>query len=52
MKEETAEMAKSQKRSTREVRQPKAATAKASPALTAPSAFPVNSLMQKPKGKL
>ena len=41
-------MAKSQKRSNREVRKPKAAKEKASSAL--PS-FPVNEMMSKPKGK-
>lgn len=45
-------MAKSQKRSNREVRKPKAGKAKSAVALAAPSAFPVNALMQKPKGKL
>jgi hypothetical protein len=45
-------MAKSQKRSNREVRKPKAGKAKSSMVLAAPSAFPVTTLMQKPKGKL
>jgi hypothetical protein len=45
-------MAKSQKRSTREVRKPKATKTKPLPSLSAASDFPVNSLMKKPKDKL
>jgi len=45
-------MAKSQKRSTREVRKPKAAKVKSGAPATAIAPFPVNALMQKPKGKL
>lgn len=45
-------MAKSQKRSTREVRKPKASKAKPLPSLSAASAFPVNTLMKKPQDKL
>lgn len=45
-------MAKSQKRSNRELRKPKAEKAKPGAALAAMSASPVNALMQKPKGKL
>lgn len=44
-------MAKSQKRSNREIRKPKAVKAKPLVALAGTSAFPVNALMQKPKGK-
>jgi hypothetical protein len=42
-------MAKAQKRSTREIRKPKAAKPKAAPVALANS--PVNTLMQKPKSK-
>jgi hypothetical protein len=45
-------MAKSQKRSSREVRKPKAAIKKPLTGLASPPAHPVNALMQKPKGKL
>lgn len=45
-------MAKSQKRSTREIRKPKAAKAKPAVALASASQFPVNALMKKPKDKL
>jgi hypothetical protein len=45
-------MAKSQKRSNREIRKPKAGKAKPSVALAAQSTSPVITLMQKPKGKL
>ncbi len=45
-------MAKSQKRSMREVRKPKAGKAKPLAAVAGPSAFPVNTLMQKPKSKV
>jgi hypothetical protein len=45
-------MAKSQKRSTREIRKPKAGKGKPPVALAAPSTFPVNALLQKPKDKL
>ncbi len=45
-------MAKSQKRTTREIRKPKAAKAKPGMAIAAPSAHPVNALMKKPKDRL
>jgi hypothetical protein len=45
-------MAKSQKRSSRELRKPKAATAKPGTPIAVISPHPVNALMQKPKGKL
>jgi hypothetical protein len=45
-------MAKSQKRSTREVRKPKASKAKLNPSAQAITPFPVNNLMQKPKAKI
>jgi hypothetical protein len=45
-------MAKSQKRSSREVRTPNATIAKAGTGLASPPEHPVNALMQKPKGKL
>lgn len=45
-------MAKSQKRSNREVRKPKATIAKPVNGLAPPPEHPVNALMQKPKGKL
>ncbi|AXB79147.1 hypothetical protein TQ38_021700 [Novosphingobium sp. P6W] len=45
-------MAKSQKRSNREVRKPKATIAKPLTGLTPHPVHPVNALMQKPKGKL
>jgi hypothetical protein len=44
-------MAKSQKRSNREIRKPKATKPKPGPALAATAASPVSALMQKPKGK-
>jgi hypothetical protein len=44
-------MAKSQKRSNREIRKPKATKPKPGPALAAPTASPVSALMKKPKGK-
>jgi hypothetical protein len=45
-------MAKSQKRSTREVRKPKATKAKIGAPANAITPFPVNTLMQKPKAKI
>ena len=45
-------MAKSQKRSAREIRKPKAAAAKPVVGISAKPEHPVNALMQKPKGKL
>jgi hypothetical protein len=45
-------MAKSQKRSNREIRKPKAVKPKASVALSSSPAQPVGSLMKNPKGKL
>lgn len=45
-------MAKSQKRSTREVRKPKAAKAKPAVAIANQSSFPVNDLLKKPKERL
>lgn len=45
-------MAKSQKRSSREIRKPKAEKPKGSTPVATESGFPVNSLMKKPKGKL
>ncbi|MCC6827304.1 MAG: hypothetical protein IT550_03650 [Novosphingobium sp.] len=45
-------MAKSQKRSNREVRKPKTEKAKAPVAIAPAGASPVNALMRKPKGKL
>lgn len=45
-------MAKSQKRSNREVRKPKATKGKASVAIAPADASPVNALMRKPKAKL
>jgi hypothetical protein len=45
-------MAKSQKRSKREIRKPKAAKVKPPVAISGVSAFPVSALVQKPKGKL
>ena len=45
-------MAKSQKRSNREIRKPKAAKAKPAVALAAATSSPVSKLMKKPKGKL
>lgn len=45
-------MAKSQKRSNREIRKPKAAKAKAPVTISGGPAFPVSALVQKPKGKL
>jgi hypothetical protein len=51
-KAEQSDMAKSQKRSNREVRKPKSGKAKSSGAMATPPAFPVNALMHKPKGKL
>jgi len=50
-KEEHPEMAKSQKRSNREIRKPKATKPKVVAALPASSKSPVSTLMQKPKGK-
>jgi hypothetical protein len=51
MKREQTEMAKSQRRSNREVRKPKAV--KTAPAAIAVGpASPVRTLMQKPKGKI
>ena len=52
MTKESVEMAKSQKRSTREVRKPKADKGKPSAGLAVAPAFPVNALMQKPKDRL
>ena len=48
----TIVMAKSQKRSAREIRKPKAAAAKPVVGISAKPEHPVNALMQKPKGKL
>jgi hypothetical protein len=45
-------MAKSQKRSNREVRKPKAGKAKPVVALPKSAASPVNALMRQPKDKL
>jgi len=45
-------MAKSQKRSSREVRKPKAEKTKTSVAIAAPAGSQVNALMAKPKVKL
>jgi len=45
-------MAKSQKRSNREIRKPKATVAKPVTGLASPPEHPVHTLMQKPKGKL
>jgi len=45
-------MAKSQQRSSREVRKPKATSARPVTGLAPPPEHPVNALMQKPKGKL
>jgi hypothetical protein len=45
-------MAKSQKRSMREVRKPKAAKAKPPVAIAKDAASPVNTLMRKPKDRL
>ncbi|MBV1689231.1 hypothetical protein KRR38_16510 [Novosphingobium sp. G106] len=45
-------MAKSQKRSTREIRKPKAAKAKPSVAIAREPGFAVNTLMKKPKERL
>lgn len=45
-------MAKSQKRSNREVRKPKADKGKAGPAVSLAPTFPVSDLMKKPKAKL
>jgi hypothetical protein len=50
--QEEAEMAKSQKRSTREIRKPKATKAKPSVALASQPGFAVNALLKKPKDKL
>jgi hypothetical protein len=44
-------MAKSQKRSNRELRKPKAAKAKPGAPIAVESPVPVNALMQKQKGK-
>jgi hypothetical protein len=49
---ERADMAKSQKRSTREIRKPKAAKSKPPVAVAGASKFPVDTLMQKSKDKL
>lgn len=43
-------MAKSQKRSNREIRKPKSGKIKASAILSGAPAFPVSALMHKPKG--
>lgn len=51
-KVEQTDMAKSQKRSSREVRKPKATKAKPPVAISGASAFPVSNLIQKPKIKL
>jgi len=51
MKEGRAEMAKSQKRSNREIRKPKATKPKEGAALPPSSKSPVSALMQKSKGK-
>lgn len=45
-------MAKSQKRSNREIRKPKAEKARPIASLTPIASFPVSTFMQKPKGKL
>lgn len=45
-------MAKSQKRSSREIRKPKAAKAKPATVTPLVPSFPVSNLLQKPKGKL
>lgn len=45
-------MAKSQKRSNREVRKPKTTKTKAPAVAISGSEFPVNKLMKQPKGKL
>lgn len=45
-------MAKSQKRSNREVRKPKGTKVKPPPASLADAVSPVNALMRKPKGKV
>lgn len=45
-------MAKSQKKSSREIRKPKADKTKPSAALAAQPGFAVNTLMKKPKNKL
>ncbi len=45
-------MAKSQKRSSREIRKPKAAKTKPSVAIAGEPGFAVNALMKKPKVKL
>jgi len=45
-------MAKSQKRSTREIRKPKASKTKPSVAIAAEPGFAVNSLMKKPRDKV
>lgn len=45
-------MAKSQKRSNREIRKPKATVAKAPATLAAIPTSPVSKLMQQPKAKL
>ena len=44
-------MAKAQKRSSREIRKPKASKDKASPPVGLADASPVNALMRKPKAK-
>lgn len=44
-------MAKSQKRTSKEIRKPKAAKAKPGAAIAGASAFPVNTLMAKPKDR-
>jgi hypothetical protein len=49
---EWVEMAKSQKRSTREIRKPKASKAKPPVGLASQPDFPVNALMKKPKDRL
>lgn len=45
------DMAKAQKRSTREIRKPKAEKNKAAPVVGLAAAHPVNALMNKPKTK-
>ncbi|MBC2664819.1 hypothetical protein H7F51_04740 [Novosphingobium flavum] len=45
-------MAKSQKRSNREIRKPKASRTKSPATIAGVPAFPVSALVQKPKGKL
>jgi hypothetical protein len=52
MKRGQAEMAKSQKRSNREIRKPKAGKAKPPLSPAYQSISPVQAAMQKPKGKL